>query len=319
MYYRKKGLKATARRTVAELRAMHVQSRVPSLRSPELVNIHDFRPVPGNISGRIAVHAHVHYLDVITELADYLKNIPFTFDLCVSVSTNEARDLCDRVFSRLPQAGRVIVDVVENRGRDIAPMLCHFGARLATYDYVCHVHTKKSVYTHGKMAGWREYLFRQLLGSEDQVRRIFSMFRDDPTVGIIYPQNYEHLPYWGNTWLSNRALGARMCRQMGINDVPEGYFDYPAGSMFWARSQAIQHLFSADIRLTDFPQEAGQTDGSLAHCVERLLVLAATHAGYKPFILADLLPQAGQSGDSTAIWPGRVMTSTRYWKKKLSR
>uniref|UniRef100_UPI00307615BA rhamnan synthesis F family protein n=1 Tax=Candidatus Methylomirabilis sp. TaxID=2032687 RepID=UPI00307615BA len=255
--------------------------------SPELFNISDIHPLSGDISSRVAVHAHVYYPDVITELASYLRNVPFAFDLFISVSTDGARETCYQAFSELPRAGRVVVDVVVNRGRDIAPMVCHFGATLATYDYICHVHTKKSVYTQGRMDGWREYLFRQLLGSEDQVRRIFSIFEKDPGAGIVYPQNYEHLPYWGNTWLSNRALGSRMCRQIGITDVPEGYFDYPAGSMFWARSKAIQKLFSADIQLTDFPEEAGQTDGSLAHCVERLLVLAVKQAGYKPLILAD--------------------------------
>jgi FMN phosphatase YigB (HAD superfamily)/glycosyltransferase involved in cell wall biosynthesis len=286
-YYRKIGLKATARRIIVELRALHTKAHGPSPYSSELLNVHDIHPVVGDISSRIAVHAHVHYPDLTKELASYLKNIPFAFDLFVSVSTDEAREICHQVFSKLPQASRVIVDVVENRGRDIAPMVCHFGARLATYDYICHLHTKKSVYTQGRMADWREYLFRQLLGSEVQVRRIFSMFQGDPNAGIIYPQNYEYLPYWGNTWLSNRALGYQMCRRMGIADVPEGYFDYPAGSMFWARSKALQNLFSAGIKLTDFPSEVGQTDGSLAHCVERLLVLVAKHAGYKPLILAD--------------------------------
>ena len=287
LYYRKIGLKATARRVIAELLAIRAKSHASSLCSYELVNVHDIHPVLGNISSRIAVHAHVHYPDLTKELASCLKNIPFAFDLFVSVSTDEARDICYQAFSKLPQARRVIVDVVENRGRDIAPMVCHFGARLATYDYICHLHTKKSVYTQGKMDGWREYLFHQLLGSEDQVRRIFSMFQSNPNAGIIYPQNYEHLPYWGNTWLSNRALGSQMCRQMGITDMPEGYFDYPAGSMFWARSKAIHNLFSAGIKLTDFPVEAGQADGSLAHCVERLLALVARHAGYAPLILRD--------------------------------
>ncbi len=287
LYYRKIGLKATIRRIIVELRSLHTKARGSALCSSELLNIHDIHPMLGDISGRIAVHAHVYYPDVTKELASHLKNIPFAFDVFVSVSTDEARDICHQAFAGLPQAHRVIVEVVENRGRDIAPMICHFGGRLAQYDYICHLHTKKSMYAQGKMDGWLEYLLRQLVGSENQVRRIFSIFQSDPRAGIIYPQNYEYLPYWGNTWLSNRAMGAKLCRRIGIQDVPEGYFDYPAGSMFWARSGAIRHLFSADIRLTDFPVEAGQTDGSLAHCIERLLVLAARHAGYKPFILAD--------------------------------
>lgn len=286
-YYRKTGLKATARRIIAEVHMLSDKSPHAARHSPELFNIDDIHPLSGDISSSIAVHVHVHYPDVIAELAGYLKHMPFAFDLFVSVSTDEARDSCCRAFSGLPRVGRVTVDVVENRGRDIAPLICHFGAGLATYDYICHVHTKKSVYAQGRMNGWREYLFRQLLGTEDQIRRIFSVFEKDRGAGIIYPQNYAHLPYWGNTWLSNRALGFRMCRQMGITDMPDGYFDYPAGSMFWARGTAIQHLFSAGIRPTDFPEETGQTDGSLAHCIERLLALVVKHAGYKPLILQD--------------------------------
>lgn len=93
--------------------------------------------------------------------------------------------------------------------------------------------------------------------------------------------------YRGNTRLSNNASGFEMYWRMGITDVPEGYFDYPAGPMFWARRKAIQALFSAGIKLTDFPVEAGHADGSLAHCVERLLVLVAKHSGYKSLILRD--------------------------------
>jgi lipopolysaccharide biosynthesis protein len=63
------------------------------------------------------------------ELALYLKNIPFACDLFVSVSTDEARDICYQAFSRLPQASRIIVDVVENRDRDMTSMVCYFGAR----------------------------------------------------------------------------------------------------------------------------------------------------------------------------------------------
>jgi len=284
-YYRKSGLRATVRKVKDATR--HSKSLGSSLGSPELLDIVNVQPLSGGSPGRIAIHVHVYYPDLTKELASYLKNMPFIFDLFVSVPTDEACDICYQAFSKLPRVSRVKVDVVENRGRDIAPMVCHFGAQLAQYDYFCHMHTKKSLYTQGRMVGWREYLFRQLLGNEDQVRRIFSLLVKNQDAGIIYPQNYEHLPYWGNTWLSNRASGSRLCRQMGIKEMPEGYFDYPAGSMFWARSKAIQNLFSSGIVLADFSPEAGQTDGTLSHCVERLLPLVAKQTGYTTLILRD--------------------------------
>ncbi|WP_337287495.1 glycosyltransferase, partial [Candidatus Methylomirabilis sp.] len=67
-YYRKTGLKATARRIIAEMRTLSTKSPDTTPYSPELFNISDIHPLSGDISSRVAVHAHVYYPDVITEL-----------------------------------------------------------------------------------------------------------------------------------------------------------------------------------------------------------------------------------------------------------
>ncbi|MFO3797933.1 MAG: rhamnan synthesis F family protein, partial [Anaerolineales bacterium] len=126
-----------------------------------------------------------------------------------------------------------------------------------------------------------------LLGSPEKIRRIFALMQGQHPCGIVYPQNYVLLPYWANTWLANRELGRMWAARLGLGEIPRGYFDYPLGSMFWARSDALAPLFKAGFAWDDFPEEAGQTDGTLAHTIERLFVLSSLSRGMPPAILRD--------------------------------
>lgn len=254
--------------------------------SHNLVNINE-APLALSVKGSIAVHLHLFYIDLAREFAGYLKNMPFPYDLYVSVASDESVKACNKEFAGLPACHQVKIERVANRGRDIAPVFCTFGEELAGYDYIAHLHSKRSLYNKGATEGWREYLCKNLLGSEDRIRRVFSLMMGEEPCGIVYPQNYVLLPTWGNTWLANRALGETWCRRLGISDIPRGYFDYPASSMFWARGDALAPLFGAGIALEDFPVESGQTDGTLAHTLERLFVLCSLKQGMRPGIIKD--------------------------------
>ena len=251
-----------------------------------IIDINKVRPAD-DADGSIAIHLHIFYHDLVKEFVEYLKNMPFSYDLYVSVASDEALETCQRAFAGLPFCRNVSIQRVVNRGRDIAPMFCAFGEALAAYDYVAHLHSKKSLYNKGATEGWREYLCKNLLGSPDRIRRIFNLMQGDEPCGIVYPQNYIFLPYWANTWLANRGPGEVWCARLGIGDVPRSYFDYPASSMFWVRGESLASLFKAGITLDDFPEETGQTDGTLAHTMERLFVLCSLKQGMRPGIIKD--------------------------------
>jgi FMN phosphatase YigB (HAD superfamily) len=267
-------------------RNSHAYAQISAFSQHNLIDIQTVQPAL-EVVGNIAIHLHIFYPELVDEFAAYLKNMPFGYDLYVSVASDEALAACQRAFTGLPFCRNVTIRRVANRGRDIAPLFCTFGEDLARYAYILHLHSKKSLYNKGATEGWREYLCNNLLGSEDRIRRIFTLLQKDEPCGIVYPQNYVFLPPWANTWLANRALGAAWCARLGIADVPQGYFDYPASSMFWVRGDSLAPLFQASITLDDFPEEAGQTDGTLAHTLERLFVLCARKQGMPPGILAD--------------------------------
>lgn len=243
--------------------------------------------VTEGVWGKIAIHLHMYYPDLVKEFVGYLKNMPFLYDLFVSAASDEALENCQRLFVNLPNCRTTKIQRVVNRGRDIAPMLCTFGEDLAKYDFIAHLHTKKSLYNQGATEGWREYLCKSLLGSERRVQRIFTLLQGEDSYGIVYPQNYYLLPYSANTWLANQALGAAWGARLGLGELPRGYFDFPASSMFWARGEALAPLLQAGLTIEDFPEEQGQTDGTLAHTMERLFVLCTRKQGFSPAILRD--------------------------------
>lgn len=238
-----------------------------------------------HVQGTIAIHLHMYYEDLAPEFAGYLKNMPFDYDLYVSVKDTEGESACRAAFAKLEHCKAQTFQIVDNRGRDIAPMFCTFGEALRRYDYIAHLHSKKSLYNAGATEGWRQYLAGNLLGSTATIRRIFTLLAADK--GIVYPQNFKSVPSQANTWLANKGMGAAWCARLGIAPVPQGYFDFPAGSMFWARGDALRPLFNANITINDFDEEAGQTDGTFAHCLERLLALSARKQGLQPGIIQD--------------------------------
>jgi FMN phosphatase YigB (HAD superfamily) len=247
-------------------------------------------PVPlGEITLRTGVMAHVFYADLIEEFIRDLSRIPIPFVLMVSVVDEATRTQATARFSTLRNAVKVDVRLVPNRGRDIAPMLVAFREEIRTLDVVCHIHTKKSLYTGNELGNWRRYLVDSLLGSESRIAWILGMFQATPELGMVYPESFATVPLTAHTWLSNKDHARLLGSQLGIEVDPDAYLDFAAGSMFWVRVEALRPLLSLGLTVESFPEEMGQTDGTLQHTIERMFVQALRQRG----MIVGVLPSNG--------------------------
>lgn len=229
----------------------------------------------------IGIHLHLFYVDLLEEFISYLNNIPYTFDLFISVINEEFIAEIEQKVSAIKNVKNVKIKKVENRGRDVAPLVVDFAQELQKYDYVCHIHSKKSLYTGREQVGWRGYLLDGLMGSEALVTNIFYRFEINPDVGLIYPETYAGIAYIGHSWLCNNKSRDVLLSRLGIigAKIPK-YIDFPMGTMFWARGEAVKRFFKAGLKTTDFPEEAGQNDGTIAHAFERCLGFVTKYEGY---------------------------------------
>jgi hypothetical protein len=253
---------------------------------------------------KIAVHLHLHYTDLLQEVLSYVKNIPVPFDFFVTISDASSQQQVTRICSNTLKKANTTVVVVKNKGRDVKPFYTDLRDRLLAYDFVCHIHGKKSLFNNGATTGWLEHLLSHLMGSEQTVREILDKLMQ-PGTGLIYPPTFHRLPYWVHNWLSNTAQGHRLMEKLGASQVHKTYFSYPVGNMFWARVDALRPLLELKLKDEDYPEEAKQTDGEIMHALERLTTVVAASRGFQNYVIhvgsgAPVFTAADESIDYTA-------------------
>lgn len=228
---------------------------------------------------KIAVQAHLYYLDTLDEIIGQLNQIPYSFDCFISTDTKEKREEILHKMRRQCNYSKIQVDVIPNRGRDVAPMLIQLAPVIDNYEYICHIHSKK---THSNDHGddWRMYLFSHLLGCSEYLKRVFYLFDHNKDLGIIMPETYPVLELQAE-WGGNKDGAEILLQRMNCDYILPQTPIFPVGNMFWARTSAVRKVFNLALSQSDFPEEQGQDNGTLAHQIERIWVYVAAASGYK--------------------------------------
>ena len=228
-------------------------------------------------SVKLAVHAHCFYPELIAELLPRFRSFPPGTAFVLTVISDADRAFVEQVHRREAFPHPFDIRVVDNKGRDLAPLIVGCRDLWFDYDVILHVHTKKSPHiTWGD--AWRRYLFDQTMGSRDLVQAVLERFSADPGLGCLYPRNYclirRHTLVEANT-SAIEAILKRLDQVM----PPGGLIDYPAGSMAWYRTAPLRSFVEAFGVMEHFEDEAHQIDGTFAHALERGLPLAVMAAG----------------------------------------
>ena len=225
-------------------------------------------------SQRIALHLHVYYPELLPDIINRLLPNKICPDLFISINNNDVRKT---VISCLKSyKGRVVdIQLVPNRGRDIGPLLTAFGQRiLSDYDFVGHVHTKKTADIKDAAIGhvWYYFLLENLLGgkSGNMVDTIINRMNKDSSIGIVFPDDPNIIG-----WDANRNTALSLGDRLGLGNLSDN-FNFPVGSMFWARTLALAPLVNLKFDWVDYPEEPLPYDGTLLHAIERLFPLIAS-------------------------------------------
>lgn len=221
-----------------------------------------------NNFSRVAIIAHVFYIDLWEELSSCIQNIvnvASEADVFVTISEviNEYDGL--RIREAFPNAD---IKRLPNKGFDVGPFFEVLGRiDLDSYDYVVKLHTKRNrfgIVNFLPLFGsqWRKMLLG-FCSSVGNVRRTFSIFEKSPAVGMVGSGTLIMSPndeLTGKYSLSGSKNGPGMepCNWCFI-----------AGTMFAVRAKLLCEL-SSRFSIDDFQiLPIGSHDVDLAHSIER--------------------------------------------------
>ena len=243
-----------------------------------------------------ALLVHGFYLDRLEEMLAPLLPVQQGDAGCQPIDLYVSTPL-----GQLPQATwllqrlgwqRVQLFGVDNRGRDVAPFLLHLlpAALAIGHQRFVKVHTKRSPHL-ADGDRWAAHLIGSLLTPE-ALSTINAVLEQDPSLALLAPAG-TLLPIALHL---DRNVGAINAALAGLSqDGPWALNqDFIAGSMMAGRLEAIAPWVSQVPELDNFEVEQGQTDGTVAHGLERSLCLELQSRGWR---MAELL------GDASAIPP----------------
>lgn len=180
------------------------------------------------------------------------------------------------------------VRVFPNQGRDIAPKVFGFAAEHRAHDVVLHLHTKRSLH-RSDLSGWLTHILDCLAPTSERTNEIIGRLSDSGPVGMVSPLPHSALgvPQWG----PNRSIAEVVTWGRGWPTLPDDTtLTFPAGSMFWARAEALRPLQDLAIPFDAFSTTSA-LDGTLAHAVERLIGVSCANAGWDQVFAAPVLPK----------------------------
>ncbi|MFY8150432.1 MAG: rhamnan synthesis F family protein [Prochlorococcaceae cyanobacterium] len=230
----------------------------------------------------LALLIHAFYLERLEEMLQRLPagggqgSIP-PLDLYLSTPSHMLEPAA-RLLKRLDWP-RARIFGVENRGRDIAPFLLHLlpAAADCGHETFVKLHTKVSPHLD-QGSQWGSHLVKTLLDPYF-LHSLNTRLSNDPGLGLLAPSG-TLLP----TTVALNRNGSKILTLLQKSKVEGRWFlgqHFVAGSMMAGRMEALRPLLKADIHMKDFEQESGQTDGTLAHALERWICILVQAAGWR--------------------------------------
>jgi lipopolysaccharide biosynthesis protein len=248
--------------------------------------------LPGpTLTRRPCAVIHVWYVELLEEILQAIAATGIPFRVLLTVPT-EREAAVRQELKRLSFDAELFVS--PNRGRDILPFL-KVAARLRNEgeSIVLKLHTKQSTH-RADGAKWRAELLDRLT-APGRATAIMEAFARQPDLGVVAPEGHV-LPlsfYWG----ANALYVAHLCSLIGIDQPATESDHFVAGSMFWCRLSALEPLIDVPLTEAEFAAEAGQVDGTMAHAVERVVALIASHQGYATTTAAAIAGEPEPTGD----------------------
>ena len=238
---------------------------------------------------KVAAICHVHYEDQINQISAILRRFLDVAD--IFLVSSDAR-LLKSYEKKIKECGvNINCRLQKNRGRNEAAYFVTCKDVWSLYKIVCVLHDKKSSHIKPPIQGkeFFEHCEINLFSSKENISQIINLFEINPLLGLLIPPP----PFFGN--LIPSVLSPLGRNKKSLQEVNEFLFQgdlfpsvnkvdvssSPFGSIFWARSSALNPLLTSDLSFDFFPKEPiNDSDGTILHALERVYPLIVKKSGF---------------------------------------
>lgn len=245
-------------------------SRIKKQYKTNAKEIRKINPQPGT---EIIVIIHLYYIEAWSLLKSALESLTKPFDLFITLP-KERIGFTEEILKDYNNAH---VLEAPNRGRDVLPFL-QFAQELngLGYKYVLKIHSKRSPHRRDGDK-WFEELISSLLPRDHKVLKELMEILEKEETGIIGPKGQYislivNFPSNGPRIAEaiSNIYSPKITNRLIRNRRQYGFF---AGTMFWARLDALKPILDRRFKISRFDAEKGQIDATFAHALERVFCL----------------------------------------------
>ena len=239
--------------------------------------------VKGTQASEIALVLYVYYSDLLEKCLKFINSMPKGATVYL---VSPKPTVLELYKNRLNNCGYYIVSRLhENRGRNESAYFCTCSDCFKKFKYVCLAHDKKMANHPNLLLGesMLSHCFGCCLYSESYVWNVVNLFEKRPEIGLLIPPMPFQLGVYSALSIDrisgNQAQIDQLLNLIHIS-IRGNRYNFPVGSIFWVRSDALTKLLTKQWNLNDFPQEPIPVDGSILHAFERSYSTIVQASGY---------------------------------------
>jgi lipopolysaccharide biosynthesis protein len=225
-------------------------------------------------SNTILVVIHAFYPDLLPEIFAYLKIWHHPFRLIITTVIEQEAGV-QHALENAAISATVLART--NRGRDILPFLNILYDQPDEAQIILKLHTGRSLHRQDGDGLWRKDILRKLIDPA-QADKIIAAFQKVPDLGLVAPTG--HILAISSCVNADLETVGTLVERMGGDSINPNDELFAAGSMFYARSDALRPIRDLHLPSSEFEEESGQTDGTLADVIELCFGLASWQSGH---------------------------------------
>jgi glycosyltransferase involved in cell wall biosynthesis len=228
----------------------------------------------------IALHGHFHIWEDIGDFIAALAVNHLRADLFLTTTSMESATALRHATSNYSK-GNVVVEITPNVGDDIYPFIEVLRTHIqGQYALTGHFHGTSDAHKAGSASMYdliqRDALWGHLLGPTHRVGdAIVEALQNDKKLGLVFPENANLI---GGE--KNGDSAAALARHFGLRAPLAAHIESLPGTMFWARTAALEALIDAALCEDEMPVKRLSDDKTIFHALERMLPLLCEDAGY---------------------------------------